>query len=72
MGDVVSFPRRWPRHRSVAPGFAVFVARHDNEWLAVCRQHSWSFATRSEAQRFARDVADGFGVPVAVQLWGAA
>lgn len=72
MSSVVIFPRNGsPRYRS-EPGFAVKVLQHDGLWLAVSRKHSWAFVTRSEAQAFARDIADGFGVSTVVQLRGAA
>jgi hypothetical protein len=72
MADVIRFSRRGlPRYRS-EPGFVVTVLEHDGLWYVVARHHSWCFRARSAAQAFAREVADGFGVPTVVQLRGAA
>jgi hypothetical protein len=72
MAEVISFPRRWLPLYRYEPGFSVQVLQHDGRWLVVSRKHSWDFPSRSSAQTFAREIADGFGVSVLVQLRGAA
>lgn len=72
MSEVIIFPRRWQMRFRREPGFTVRVISHDGLWLVVARQHSWDFASRSSAQAFAREIADGFGVSTVVQMRGAA
>lgn len=72
MGDVIRFPRSWRLSYRPAPSFAVSVLHHDGRWHVVSRKHSWDFASRSLAQAFAREIADGFGVATLVHLRGAA
>lgn len=72
MADVIPFPDKKRRHGLLEPGFSVRVVSHEGLWLVVARKHSWIFCTRREAQAFARDLADGFGVSVVIQMRGAA
>ncbi len=70
--ETIKFPWRMRPSGQPQPGFMVRVLQHDGRWLVVSRKHSWDFRTRRAAQAFARDVADGFGVGLLVQIGGAA
>lgn len=72
MAEVIQFPRRWRLTCRPEPGFTVRVMPCAGLWLVVARQHSWDFVSRSSAQAFAREIADGFGVSTVVQMRGVA
>lgn len=70
MAQIIRFPVKAHLPKRSASNFLVEVLRDADGWLVVARDHSWSFATRKEAQVEANTIAEGFGVGVLVQMGG--